>query len=70
MSRPVRWFRITPAKCEELPAVKEAYDTLPGFALAQEMNSARLLAGTLACTAITKAAPRKLVTGLKFLSGS
>ena len=71
MSRPARWFRITPAKCDELPAVNDANDTLLPCGLAQATNSAMLLAGMLAAfTANTIAEPRKLVTGLKLFCAS
>jgi hypothetical protein len=60
---------MMPMKCEELPAVKDAKEVLPGCALTQAMNSDSVLAGMPLRTASTIVMPITLVTGLKSVSG-
>ena len=65
MSRPNRSFNLCPRKCDSVPGLNDAYDTLPGFALIQATSSASVFAGTLGWVTSTSGASTPLITPVK-----
>ena len=69
-SNPATDLSSSMLRCDELPLPTEAYDSLPGFALAQATNSCRLFTGSCALTASTLGWLDVMITGARSFATS